>query len=79
MHIESTPPAAILRSRNTREPQQEAALMRCSTTHVCLDVHQATTLWVVRDVNGRTIAQSILGDPGETLGKRVHWTAATST
>ena len=34
--------------------------MRCSTKYVGLDVHQATTLSVVRDPNGKVIAQSIL-------------------
>jgi hypothetical protein len=34
--------------------------MRCTTKYVGLDVHQATTLSVVRDGNGKIIAQSIL-------------------
>ncbi|MCA1788644.1 MAG: hypothetical protein LC667_01970 [Thioalkalivibrio sp.] len=34
--------------------------MRCTTKYVGLDVHQATTHSVVRDGNGKVIAQSIL-------------------
>jgi hypothetical protein len=59
-HIESTPPAAVPRSRTTREPQQGAALMRCSTKYVGLDVHQATTVATVRESSGKIIARSIL-------------------
>src|SRR5947208_11270002 len=44
----------------TRGPQQGAALMKRSTKHVALDVHQATTLASVREDSGRVIARSIL-------------------
>src|SRR5881397_4137156 len=44
----------------THGPQQGAALMKRSTKHVALDVHQATTLASVREDSGRVIARSIL-------------------
>src|SRR5437016_7142312 len=49
----------------THGPQQGAALMKRSTKHVALDVHQATTLASVREDSGRVIARSIL--PTEEL------------
>src|SRR5438045_9110735 len=44
----------------THGPQQGAALMKRSTKHVALDVHQATTLASVREDSGRVIARTIL-------------------
>src|SRR5213083_51637 len=41
-------------------PQQGAALMKRTTKHVALDVHQATTVASVREDSGRVIARSIL-------------------
>src|SRR5512146_2084115 len=41
-------------------PQPGAALMKRTTKHVALDVHQATTVSTVREETGRVIARSIL-------------------
>src|SRR3954462_843866 len=59
-HVESTPPSASQPMRTQRPPQQEAALMKCSTKYVGLDVHQATTSATVRDSSGKIIARSVL-------------------
>src|SRR6266568_4739261 len=59
-HIESTPLAATMELSKTHGPQEGAALMKRSTKHVALDVHQATTLASVREDSGRVIARSIL-------------------
>src|SRR6266700_1654844 len=59
-HIESAPLAATMEVSKTHGPQQGAALMKRSTKHVALDVHQATTLASVREDSGRVIARSIL-------------------
>src|SRR6266705_5406215 len=49
-----------MESSQTHGSQQGAALMKRTTKHVALDVHQATTLASVREDSGRVIARSIL-------------------
>src|SRR5438093_11208107 len=59
-HIESAPLASTMELSRTHGPQQGAALMKRTTKHVALDVHQATTIASVREDSGRVIARAIL-------------------
>src|SRR3990172_10070879 len=59
-HIESAPLAATMELSKTHGPQQGAALMKRTSKHVALDVHQATTVASVREESGRVIARTML-------------------
>jgi hypothetical protein len=59
-HIESGPLPRPCGGPTRREPQQGAALMKCSTWDVGLDVHPSTTLATVRQSSGKAIARSVL-------------------
>src|SRR6266566_5662549 len=59
-HVESAPLAATMEVSKSHGPQQGAALMKRTTKHVALDVHQATTVASVREDSGRVIARAIL-------------------
>ncbi len=58
-HVESTPLARLKEPVQFLGPgkkEQGAALMKRNTKYVGLDVHQATTVASVREVNGRVLA-----------------------
>src|SRR6185312_13735596 len=58
--IESAPLTATVEASPNHSPQPGAALMKRTTKYVGLDVHQATTVAVVRDGAGRVMARTIL-------------------
>jgi transposase len=53
--------------KNNRGSQQGAALMKRSVKHVGLDVHQASTVAVVRNENGKIIARGIFATEEEAI------------
>src|SRR5262249_49418837 len=65
--IESTPLTATKEVPPSHGPPQGAALMKRTTKHVGLDVHQATTVTSVREDSGRIIARSVLPTEGAPL------------
>src|SRR5690348_9993430 len=58
--IESTPLTATVEASPNHRSQPGAALMKRTSKYAGLDVHQATTVIVVREESGRVIARTIL-------------------